>query len=152
MPEENFILSKDFIDFEIFAISDGLADDFEHKNAQALSTLVVFNEAEKKDDLLELLHNILSAAKLSVDKQVHTLSVTRNNAYSFIQMQSKAGFEKALLFGVTPADLGIHLDLHLYQPLPFQGCNFVLADKLADIQQDTNKKKALWSCLKDIYL
>lgn len=152
MPEENFILSKDFIDFEIFALPDENISDFELKNPQELNTLVAIPEAEKQAQLIELLTNILKAAKLNVDQQVHTLALTSDQGFSFIQIQSKIGFEKALLFGIKPTELGINLELQPYQPIPFQGCIFLLVDKLSDIQQDTNKKKALWNALQDIYL
>ncbi len=151
MPEENFILSKDFIDFDIFAVPEENAKDFEPSTEQQLSTLAVFPESDNQNELTELLHNILRAAKLDIDKEVHSLPITPQADFSFIQMQSKAAFEKALLFGVTPSKLGIHLDLKPYQPLPFQGCIFLLADKLSDIQKDNTKKKALWACLQEIY-
>lgn len=152
MPLENDILSTGFLDFQLFLANDQIPEVISNNQSKIFNSLVVF-ESETEDEVLEnLLTKILTAVNLEIKKDVCLLSLTAENAFSFVRIKTKSNIEKVILFGVPPIKLGINLDLKLYQPILFQDCLFLLAHSLQVINADKSKKLQLWNCLQEIYL
>ncbi len=152
MLKKNDILPTAFLDFQIFAQSEQTFDEIDPTQSNQFTTLVVFQPDVENEELEKFLSNILTAAKLDMSKDVFLYRSTSKTDFSFIRSKTKAKIEKVIIFGIHPKKLGINLDMKLYNPLNFQDCTFLLANSLAEIQADQNKKKLLWTCLQEIYL
>lgn len=152
MLKENDILSSEFLDFQIFALSDEKTAQTAPNQSNQFTTLVVYQAETANEALEKFLFSILTAAKLDMSKDVFLQKVTKQTSFSFIRSKTNQKIEKVLLFGIAPNKLGIHLDLKKYQAMFFQDCTFLFADDLAEIQTDVAKKRALWTCLQEIYL
>ena len=100
-------------------------------------------------NILEFLSKILNSIGLTIDDVVIT---DNKNQEKWDQLKNDFSPQKILFFGIKPFEIGIEsLDINTYEVKPFQG-NFILyADKLEDIKEDLNKKKALWVNLKKLF-
>lgn len=152
MLKKNDILSSDFIDFQIFAFPDGKNTSNQSTVMNQGSTLIVMPSTENEESQVNFLSKILSAVKLELSKDVTLIKATPKDRFSFINLKTKSKIDKVILFGIQPKHLGINIDIKAYIPTTFQDCTFLLAHDLGAIEADTNKKKALWTCLQDIYL
>jgi len=152
MQKENNILSGNFLDFDIFAVSDQNLSLKGLDQSNQFNSLVVYTPEAENETEQKFLSNILGAVKLDMSKDVFLLKTTAKQGFSFSRLKTVASFEKILLFGLEAKHLGIHLDLKPYQPMQFQSHTFLTAHPLAEIQADVNKKRALWTCLQEIYL
>lgn len=150
--KENNILNRNFLDFEIFAVSDQSPGSKSINQSNQFTSLIVYPPEAEKEELKKFLSSILEAVKLDMSKDVFLLKTTAKQALSFSRLMTIAPFEKIILFGLESKHIGVHLDLKLYQPMSFQRYTFLAADDLAAIQADVNKKRALWTCLQEIYL
>ncbi len=152
MDSKNDISLDNFLDFQIFAPNDQNNESFDSDHSKEKTTLVIYEPVNEHKELETFLTNILKAAKLDISKDVNLLKTTAESGFSFIRLKTKTSIGKVLIFGIPPKKLGINLDLKLYTSLEFQGCIFLLADSLATIQSKVDKKRALWTCLQQIYL
>jgi hypothetical protein len=152
MLSENDISLSGFLGFKIFATSDQEFKEIASDQSKEFTSLVVYEPTADIEVLEIFLSNILTAAKLDLSKDVCLLKITAETGFSYIKFKTKVPIEKVILFGISPIKLGINLDLKLYTPMVFQNCIFLLADHLAIIQADVNKKRELWACLQKIYL
>ena len=152
MIKKNDILSSSFLDFQIFAPSDHKTEQIVPGQSNQFTSLVVYQPEAKNEELETFLSNILTAAKLDMSKDVFLLKTTIESGFSFSKMKTNATIEKVIIFGIPPGKLGINLDLQWYVPMTFQNRIFLLANSLSVIRSDVNKKRALWSCLQEIYL
>ena len=152
MKKENDISYNDFLDFEVFALPDNKSEFFNLNNAQHASIMVVYINDKNNPDLELLLKNILEAAKLDFEKDIVSLKTTAQEKFSFSQMKEKLSVKDLFFFGVQPSNFGLNYSLKLYQPLKVKGLRILLVNSLEEINADVNKKKALWSCLKEMYI
>ena len=152
MKKENDILSNDFLDFEVFVLPHKNSALFDQNNFANASILVAYNNEKNDPELEDLLKNILVAAKLDFEKEIIPLKTTFEQKYSFNQIKEKINVKDILFFGLKPANFGLNYFLEPYQPLQVNGLRILLVNDLEDIRSDVKKKKALWSCLKEMYL
>ena len=152
MKKENNISSIDFFDFEVFAVPDKNSSLLNTKNLGQKEILVLYFNENNDDELDVLLKNILTAAKLDFDKDISLLKTTTDQKYSSGDLLEKLSVKDFLFFGILPSNFGINYQLNPYQPVNFKNRRFLLIDSLDEIKSDVNKKKALWSCLQEMYL
>ena len=79
-----------------------------------------------------------------------------DEAVSAAAIIQKYNPRQVLIFGCDPKNLGIRIQLTDYQPIKFQGIEFLKADSLNRIRTDreNNDKRragALWVALKEIF-
>ena len=152
MIKENDILSAEFLNFEIFASPELDFSFLEQLQQGQFNTFITCEDNPENKELKSFLENILKAVNLDLNKDVMLLNITDKHNLSFIRLQTKAQFSKAIFFGTDPKSLGINLVLKPYQPVLFDNCHYLLADSLENIQNNVNTKKNLWTCLKEMYL
>ena len=152
MKKENDISFIGFLDFEVFAVPDKNSALLDTKNTSQ-KEILVFYFNEKNDDELELLlKNILSAAKLDFEKNIALFKLTTQQKYSSSDLFKKLSVKDVLMFGTVPSNLGINYSITPYQPLKIKNKRLLQVDSLEEIKTNVEKKKALWSCLKEMYL
>lgn len=99
---------------------------------------------------LTLLENILKAVQLSLDT-VELLDLSKVAGLRYKELLSDKYLHHLLSFGVPLKKVGLQIFLMPYQAREVEGVQFLLVDALKDIQDDKNKKKALWNVLKQLF-
>jgi hypothetical protein len=152
MKKENDISFFDFLDFEVFALPEKKTEFSNKNNKPAANILIIFYNEKNDPELEVLLKNILSAAKLDFDKDIVLLKTTPQARFSFSEIQKKMPLKDLLFFGINPSNFGLNYSIKPYQPLTINKLRILSLDSLEEVNTDVNKKKALWSCLKEMYL
>ncbi len=152
MISQNYVLNNQFLDFQIFAIEnvDTLLGKCSGNNDKKL--FIVCSSTEKKGEDVNFLQKILGAVHLDIQKDVLLLHVTPSEQFSFIELCKKVDIETAILFGLSPRQAGLNLNIPPYHPLRFADKTFLLADNLQKLQTNLPLKKALWGCLQELFL
>ena len=99
----------------------------------------------------DFLFRVLSAVHLNLDKDTLFAEFPESMQCSFVQELKSKQPEHVLVFGATPAQLGLRIEAPLYQPLVFYGATWLFADALSVLEPDKNKKGQLWAALKQIF-
>ena len=152
MKRENDISYNDFLDFEVFALPEKKRELFNSNKAPHARILIVYFNKKNNPDLDILLKNILEAAKLDFEKDIISLKTTVQEKFSFSQIKEKLSIKDLLFFGIKPSNFGLNYSIEPYQPIQINDLRILLVNSLEEINADVNKKKALWSCLKEMYL
>lgn len=146
-------MNLDFFESELFILPNTKQALAQAKGLNERSILVVVaGKREQMPDLLDFLRKITTAAKIDLDKDTACLWVTSQQKIGWSSLSQNIHIQQALIFGKTPAELGLHLQVQLYKPFKFQGIQFIFADALSEIEQDPLKKKALWTALQSAFL
>lgn len=115
------------------------------------SILILVNETDaellNKDDLLAL-NKLLAARKLE-QKDVAILNIQKNTHLNFTQLSGFFGFNKLLLFGINPKDLGI-MGIVANQICAFEGVPILGTWHLKQMQLDEKKKLVFWAQFKTL--
>jgi hypothetical protein len=100
----------------------------------------------------DFLDKVLTAAQLNLAQDALLAEIPagepRTLSADFVELQPK----QVLVFGLSPAQLGLSFEIQAYQPLTFYGCTWLFADPLSAIESDKTKKTQLWSALKQMFL
>ena len=115
------------------------------------SILILVNELEtdilKKEDLLAL-NKMLAARKLE-QKDVAILNIQKNTHLTFQELKDFFGFNKLLLFGINPIDLGIS-GIVANQICTFQNTQVLGTWHIKQMQLDEKKKLTFWTEMKKL--
>lgn len=146
-------LNTAFFDFTVYNISD--TENFNQLVSGDNQRRILIGFLDEQHEMLELfLNKIISAAKIDLEKDCLILRGSQENFSipTLAQIKSFHKIEKAVLFGLTGKDLGLNIETHLYIPFAFNNCQFMFADKLSDIENSVERKKALWNGLQTLFL
>lgn len=98
-----------------------------------------------------LLVKILAAVNLSLQEtdliNIDTLPADTN----FKDLLGAKSVHHFITFGVPLKRLSLNILLTPYQINRIEGCNFLMADTLENLDTDLQKKRALWECLKKMF-
>ena len=115
------------------------------------SILILVNELDseilKTEDLLAL-NKMLAARKLE-QKDVAILNIHKNTHLTFQELKDFFGFNKLLLFGINPTDLGIS-GMVANQIRTFQNTQFLVNWHIKQMQTDEKKKLTFWTEMKKL--
>lgn len=100
----------------------------------------------------DFLTKVLLAANLDLGKDALLAELPADQPYTLAPDLQELQPRQLIVFGFTPAQLGLSFEVKAYQPLAFYGCTWLFADKLSTIESDKLKKTQLWSALKQIFL
>ena len=103
------------------------------------------------DEQLNFLLGILSACKLSME-DVAIININKNKTVTYKSIEAELKAEKIILFGVSPAQIGLPLEFPFYQVQQYNNQTYVTADLLQHIEKDKAEKTKLWNCLKQIFI
>jgi hypothetical protein len=95
---------------------------------------------------------ILASARLDLERDVLLAGIGPEEPFSLLPALKEKHPEYVLVFGFTPAECGLHLDLPCYRPTPFYQTNLLFADRLAVLEPDKDRKGQLWQALKQWFL
>jgi DNA polymerase III psi subunit len=140
-----------FLDYKIFPITDLEQSDYTLGEIATQRIFIVYLD-EARPELVVFLNKITAALQLDIKKDCVVLSVPEvADLPSFSLLSQRNMFEKIIVFGLLPAQFGLHIQSVLYQPFELQQHTFLFADKLSKIESDKNLKSALWTRLQALF-
>ncbi|WP_235296245.1 hypothetical protein [Portibacter marinus] len=140
-----------FYDFELFHSPDSSIppENFQGENAKKL--LVVVHKSDFHQENQDFLAKVLSAIKLEMQKDATILLMPDDRNYAVNDLMNSHDYQKCLMFGIQPTDVGFAIETHLYLPFEISGKHYIVGHKLEKIKADTDRKKALWSALQQVW-
>lgn len=100
----------------------------------------------------EFLTKILGAAQLSLTDDCLLAQVPDGEPLSAPQFIREKQPAQVLVFGLIPSQLGLTVQVPLYQATEFYGTTWLFADALSVLEPDKAKKGQLWTALKALFL
>ncbi|MBN8679149.1 MAG: hypothetical protein J0M29_13050 [Chitinophagales bacterium] len=100
----------------------------------------------------EFLTKVLAAANLNLAQDTLLAEIPAQEPVSIAPdlQQRKPGH--ILVFGISPAQLGLSIQISLYQPTAFYGATWLFTDALSTLEPDKNRKSQLWNGIKTMFL
>lgn len=145
-----------FLDFKIIATPEASAGRDRCEGDGKKQVLVVCQAAQANESLLEFLGRILGAVQLDPREDILLYVITPAKPISLSGIRRDFPFEKAILFGAAPAQVGLQFAPPPYHPVEHAGVHYLFADDLQDIyvERQQGKKKraaALWKALREMF-
>lgn len=124
-----------------------------HHGGNKKNTLIILPENNSdlviSHEALSFLNKILNSIGLTEQDVIITKKIPDTTYNQYTQDFRP---DKILFFGIKPFELGVtSLDINTYEVKHHEARLFLYADDLNTIQNDINKKKALWVNLKQLF-
>jgi len=100
----------------------------------------------------DFLTKVLLAANLNMAQDTLMAEIPLNTDVLIAPDLREKQPKHVLVFGISPAQLGLWFEAPLYQPMSFYGSTWLFADKISVLEPDKAKKTQLWSAIKQIFL
>jgi hypothetical protein len=113
--------------------------------------LVIWVEEIPSSANRSFLEKMLSAVQVDLEKECHYAVLRKDETAALIPYIKEKQPNQVLVFGLSPAPLGLHFEQYLYQPVFFYQTWFLFADELAKLEPDRQLKSQLWNHLKHIF-
>lgn len=118
----------------------------------AKRVLIVVREEPQAPGNKDFLGKILAAANLSLAADTRLITVPETHPLAISRILRTQQTEKVLVFGLTPAQLGLRIEAPYYTPLHFYGLEWLFSEPLSLLEPDKSKKGLLWTGLKQLFL
>jgi len=122
---------------------------------------VLHNEAIKADLLILLKIEIELQPELieMLDKMVAALNIDRskieylvfNNMITLTELVNSYEAQNVLVFGATPTDLSLNMELRTYEHYSFNSFKLLLVNNILDVYGNKDLKSKLWNALKEMF-
>ena len=140
------------LDYQIFPTPELSEFSAQLDGHNARHVLVGFFD-EQSVEREDYLKKIIGAAKLNLLEDCLILRGSLDTKFpSVANLKTMHLIQKAVLFGLTPLDLGLNLVIPPYQPTVFGGTTFLFVDKLSVVEGSKERRAALWACLQRLFL
>lgn len=116
--------------------------------------LFLINNAENKflaDDEMKLLSDLLTACKISL-ADIALTNYHLNPAMTYLELIDEFRFKKALIFGVTTAELELPFGIPFFQIQKYQEQLYLLCPTFSEFINNKKLKQQLWTCLQKVFL
>ncbi len=100
----------------------------------------------------DFLTKIFAAAQLDLSRDSFFAQVPAPERLSMPPFIREKDPKHILVFGLSPAQLGLTLQVQQYQATEFYGTTWLFADALSALEPDKTKKGLLWTALKALFL
>jgi hypothetical protein len=114
--------------------------------------LVILDSDGQSPGALDFLQRILTAAGINLEKDTLLAVTSGKDPVSFLSVMRQKQPEQILVFGPTPAQAGIFIEVALYQPVVFYQSTWLFADSLPALEPDKNRKGLLWRALQQMFI
>ncbi|MEQ1744990.1 MAG: hypothetical protein ABMA02_06175 [Saprospiraceae bacterium] len=118
----------------------------------ARRVLVVAQTETEHPGNVDFLKKILLAAGLELERDTLFAQIGPMEGGRILPAIQERQAEKILIFGTGPEQLGLNVQIPLYQPTVFYGATFLFSEKLSVIEPDKAKKTNLWQALRQLFL
>jgi len=114
--------------------------------------LILINESPKMSPSNTIfLERVLKAVNLNLDG-VDILNLAGAKQMDFRPLLQNKKVHHILSFGVPFIQINLEIMMNRYDPKQIAGVNFLLSEDLDVVQADDRNKRALWNCLKSMFL
>ncbi len=113
---------------------------------------VLVAERQGQPDSTGFLSKILTATQLNLEKDTLFVEIPTDKPTSVLPALKEKHGEFVLVFGLSPADIGLKANIPAYQPYLFYGSTFLFADALSVLEPDKTLKGKLWQGLQQMFL
>jgi hypothetical protein len=100
----------------------------------------------------DFLTKVLAAANLNLTQDTLFAEIPYGEPRALAPDLKERQPKHVLIFGLSPAQLGLSFEIPAYQPFEFYGHTWLFADQLSSLEPDKNKKTQLWTALKQMFL
>jgi hypothetical protein len=150
-------LNPDFFDFDLFAVPEAQKLRDVVRGAGNQKVFVVFTGIDEEPALFPFLQKIFQATKIDIEQDTYYLPLTAEASFGLAAIPQAKESEIIIIFGFTPPQAGLHLQVPRYQITPFRGQKLLFADALPAIYQERQAGKkemsgALWGAMKALFL
>lgn len=120
--------------------------------------LVVYEPGETPTETLNaFLNKVVQAIDYDLERDAVTYYKTPQQPLSLAELLRQGTFQHVLLFGIPPAQLGLHLDVEPYESATWENTLILSADGLEAIYRERKaggkeKSARLWAMLKQTFL
>lgn len=136
------------LDFEVYPFQANLLSEGKGNHRKGL---FVANMGEETPANAELLSKMLQAAGYDMAEDALVCWLTTPSPFSFASLRNEAAFTHALFFGLTPAQVGLKVNIKPYEPLSLGGATYLFAASIAEIQANPALKRPLWEGMKSMF-
>ena len=122
---------------------------------------VLHNEAVKADlvillkmeidlqlELIEMLDKMVAALNLDSDKIEYLVF---HNMIALSEIVNTFEAQNVLVFGATPSDLSLNMELKTYTCYNFDSFKLLLVNEILDVYGNKELKSKLWNALKEMF-
>lgn len=110
--------------------------------------IILAQSEEENSSLQDFLSKILKALNLEMSIDTYRMIADHSNGFYLSKQFSDDDDPKIIIaFGFKPEELGLSIAYRPYQLMKLSNHQFLLCDLLDTIQDDPNKKRALWETL-----
>lgn len=134
-----------FYDFEVYKVAEDST--WKEGIVKDKSIVVLLKKANSED--LDLLSKIFQAVGKNLAEEVCVINTTVTVPYK--ELTELFDLKKVLVFGISPKEFGLHLNIDIYKTLVFQQVQFLFSDALETIASNLPKKKQLWGQLQAMF-
>ncbi|MCA0234708.1 MAG: hypothetical protein LCH91_29925 [Bacteroidetes bacterium] len=114
--------------------------------------LILINESPKMSPSNTIfLEKVLKAVNLNLDG-VDILNLSGAKQMDFRPLLRNKKVHHIISFGVPFIQINLEIMMNRYDPKQIAGVNFLLSESLDIVQSDDKNKRALWNCLKSMFL
>lgn len=103
-------------------------------------------------DNTDFLKKVLAAAQLDLEQDTLFAEIPEGQPFDMSGSLRMKPAGQVLVFGISPQQLGVHVQAPLFQPFSFYGTTWLFADALSVLAPDKTKKGLLWTALKSMFL
>lgn len=149
---DNGAIAKLFDGNDLYVLKQGsLSGQFPVEGTNSNKVAIVYSSLiplhnEDRDQL----YKILGALKLD-PTAVGLVNLTDVSAPAFTNIAKQLNCTYMLVFGATPADMGMLVAAKRYVELPMQGVRILFSDSLETLRADPKRKRYLWDCLQVMF-
>jgi DNA polymerase III psi subunit len=98
-----------------------------------------------------LLTNILKAVGLTL-KDIELVNLNNIRRVDYAEILREKTLHQLISFGIDLRELQLNIPLTAYQVQKVEDIQMLLADSFHELQLNTDKKRLLWTCLKQMFL
>ena len=113
--------------------------------------LILCADVPENETSAEFLKKIIAAVRLEFGEDTFFRNITSAEKFSLMQICRKQQIQKVLVFGLPLSGLGFNIDLKFYDIYQNAGLQLLNCESLALIENDKQRKTALWQSLKVMF-
>lgn len=144
------------LNFDIFDPAPHSAEIARWKGENAREILLFYEQTDETG-VQAFLERVLQAARVDLAKDTLFAEIANQSVPSFALLYRRAAFQTLLVFGFTPADLGLQINWSYYVPIRFRGKTLLFCDSLQVLMEErarggSERSGPFWKALQQIFL
>lgn len=143
-------MNSQLINFKIIAKAE-IGDILEQCRGNNQKGIFLMYSKEELEQV-PFLSKILAAVQLDLATDVLVLAAKSAPRFSLSDLKQHQTFDKVIIFGFSPSQLGLQLQLQPYQLYTISNTQYLFTDSLETIAASTSLKGQLWKALQLLFV